>query len=272
MSRDWFDPFGIRGTRLDPFVVFTNALKGQGQVGQSAELLSTAIVRRVVGRTVHIDGEPPITATIEAVDEARPPAPIAAVPTGVVEVPMWERVRLRLTDVRVGPWGVDHVAIDVRDIRLVGVGGRAMRVGGTEFAARLGATEVEGWAAAVDGDHRVRVGDRRIEVSDRRLARWAWVEVDVVAHDQSVIVTPRAVRALGRRIGLPAWLRRTVERPAPWLPSTLAVHEVEAAPDSQAVVRGSVGTSVIPVDPGKVLTDLGTESTVSVLRIVAGDW
>lgn len=272
MSRDWFDAFGIRGSRLDPVVVFTNALKGQGPAGQSVEFLSTSIARRIVGRTVHIDGELPITATIEAVDEARPPAPIAALPTGAVEVPMWERVRVRVAEVRVGPWRIEKAAIDARDIRLVGMGGRRIRVGGTVFEARLGVAEVEAWAAAVDGDHRVRVADDRLEVSDRRLSRWVWVEVDVGARDQTIVVTPMALRALGRRVGLPRWLQRAVERPGPWLPSALAVDTVEIEPRGHVIVRGTVGESTVPVDLAGVLTDLGTESTVTVLRIVTGEW
>jgi hypothetical protein len=271
VSRDWFDPFGIRGSRLDPFVIFTNALTGQGPAGQSAEFLATTIARRVVGRTVQIDGTMTIVATIEAVDEARPPAPIAALPTGIAEVPMWERVRIRLQSIRLGDWHVEHAALDASDIRLVGVTSQSMKVGATEFVAKVRSEEVVRWAGAVSGDHRVRVHDGRLEVTDRRLERWLWIEVGVHAVDQTIVVTPRTVRALGRAVPLPLWLRRAIERPAEWLPAAVRVERSEVV-EGDVVVHGSLSTSVVPVDMARLLADLGAEGTMTALRIATGDW
>lgn len=271
MSRDWFDPFGIRGSRLDPVVVFTNALRGQGPAGQSAEFVSTAIARRIVGRTVRIDAGVEITATIEAVDEARPPAPLAAVPTGAVEVPMWERVRVRLHSISVGDRHVEHASLDAHDIRVVGVNGQAMRVASTGFSATVRFDEVVRWAREIEGDHRVRVHAGRLEVTDRRFRRWIWVEVGLAAHDQKVFVSPMSLRAFGRAIPLPGWLRRTIERPAPWLPSALRVERVDVGAND-VVVTGTMANSVVPVDLARVLADLGAERTMSVLRIVTGEW
>jgi hypothetical protein len=268
VSRDWFDPFGIRGSRLDPFVIFTNALKGQGPAGQSAEFVSTAIARRIVGRTVHVDAGMQITATIEAIDEARPPAPLAALPTGAAEVPMWERVRVRLHSISVGDRRIEHASVDAHDIRLVGVNAQAMRVAATGFSATIRSDEVERWAGEIEGDHRVRVHAGRLEVTDRRLQRWIWVEVDMVAREQRLFVSPMSLRAFGRSLPLPGWLRRTIERPAVWLPAALRVERVEVRHD-EVLVTGAVANSVVPVDVGRVLADLGSESTMSALRIVS---
>ena len=270
MSNDWFDPFGVRGSRLDPFTVFGNVLKGQGATGQSAELLSRTIVRRIVGRTVHVEAGTGITATIAAVDEARPPAPLAALPTGSAEVPLWERVRIRLVSIGVGDRRVAHATLDVHDIRLVGMTGREVRVGSTAFVASIGHDEVVRWAAEAGGDRRVRAHAGRLEVTDRRLRRWVWVEVDVGARDRTLFVSPVALRAFGHVLTLPRWLRRTVSRPAGWLPASLRVERVEVGA-REVEVTGSVGDVVVPVDLARLLTDLGTESTRSVLRIVTGD-
>ena len=272
MSRDWFDPFGIRGSRLDPFVILTNALTGQGPAGQSAEFVSTTIARRIVGRTIQIDAGRKIVATIAAVDEARPPAPLAAVPTGAAEVPMWERVRLRLHSIRLGEWHVEQASLDARDIRLVGVGSQRIRVGSTDFVAAVRPEEVVRWAAAVSDDHRVRVHDGRLEVTDRRLERWLWVEVGVAAVDQTIVVRPIGVRALGRALPLPIRLRRRIERPAPWLPAAVTVERTEVGDDDAVVVHGAVAASEVPVDMARFLADLGAEGTMSVLRIVTGEW
>ena len=270
MSRDWFDPFGIRGSRLDPFLAVTDALKGQGIAGQSAGFLSTTIARRIVGRTVHVDAGVKITATIEAVDEARPPAPRAAIPTGTVEVPMWERVQVRLRAISVGEWRVERASIDARGICLVGVNAQGVRVAATEFSATVRSDEVVRWAGEVKGDHRVRVDSGRLEVTDRRLQRWIWVEVDLVAHEKKLFVSPMSLRAFGRAVPLPGWLRQTVQRPAVWLPAALRVERVEVG-DDIVVVMGAIENSVVPVDVPRVIADLGTDGTMSALRIVTGD-
>lgn len=271
MSRDWFDPFGIRGSRLDPFVIFTNALTGRGPAGQSAEFVSTTIARQIVGRRVQIDAGVTISATVAAVDEARPPAPLAALPSGAAEVPMWERVRLRLDTVTVGERTLDRATVDASDIRLVGATAQAVRVGTTVFSATIVADEVVRWAAEVEGDHRVRVHEGRLEVTDRRLQRWIWVEVDVEAHDQMIRVTPNALRILGRAVALPEWLRRSSTRPAPWLPPPVRVERLTVGAD-EVVVHGAVSTSTVPVDVPRLLADLGADSTMTALRIVTGDW
>jgi len=271
VSRDWFDPFGIRGSKLDPFVMFTNALRGQGPAGQSAEIIATTIAKRIEGRTVQVDAGLKITATVHAVDEARPPAPLASLPTGSVEIPMWERVRVRLRDIELGEWRIDRVSLDARDLRLIGATSQSVRVGGVDFVATIRPEEVIQWAAAVDGEHRVRVSEGRIEVSDRRLERWAWLEVAVVARDRTILVSPVALRVFDRPLPLLRWLRRTIERDAPWLPFALRVESVSVTESGEVNAVGTVSKSQVPVDVAKLLSDLGTESTKSVLRIVAGE-
>lgn len=271
MSRDWFDPFGIRGSRLDPFTLFTNALRGQGPAGQSAETISTALARRLVGRTVSVHAGVRIVATIAGVDEARPPAPLAAVSTGAVEVPMWERVRIRLHEVEVGEWRVAQAMLDVRDIRLVGAAARSIRIGGAEFTATVTPEEVIRWAEVVAGDRRIRLVGGALEVSDRRIERWAWVTVSVIARDQTIVVTPRRLRAFGRTLPLPSRLRREIVRPARWLPAAVRVDGIEPDGDGPGLdsmlARGRVAAVTVPVDIAKLLIDLGTDSTKSVLRI-----
>lgn len=272
MTRDWFDPFGIRGSKLDPFVMFTNALKGQGPASQSAEFMATTIAKRIEGRKIQVDAGMKIVATVEGVDEARPPAPIAAIPTGAAEIPMWERVRVRVRDIEAGEWCIDRAALDVHDIRLVGTTAQAVRVRHVDFVATIVPEEVVRWAATIDGDHRLRVSEGRLEVSDRRLERWAWLEVTVVARDRTILVSPVAVWIFGRSLPLPQWLRRTVERDAPWLPFALRVESAEVGESGDIEARGTVAETEIPVDVAKLLTDLGTEGTMSVLRIVTGEW
>ncbi|MEQ8840786.1 MAG: hypothetical protein RIB98_07380 [Acidimicrobiales bacterium] len=269
MSRDWFDPLGIRGSRLDPFTLFTNALRGQGPAGQSAEVIATTMARRLVGRTVSVDAGVKITATVAGVDEARPPAPLAAVPTGAVEVPMWERVRVRLQRIELGEWRLARATLDVHDIRLVGAAAKAIRIGGADFTATVKPGEVVRWAEAIAGERRVRVREGMLEVSDRRLERWVWVTVAVTARDQTVVVRPRHLTAFGRTVPLPPRWQRDVVRPAPWLPTEVQIIGIESDGDD-LVATGRVTATDVPVDMTKLLVDLGTESTRSVLRIAIG--
>jgi hypothetical protein len=251
--------------------MFMDMMKGEGIAAQSAEKMATTFARRLEGRSIHIAGEIDIHATVDAVDEVRPPAPLAAIPTGVPEVPMWTRVRGRLREVSVGGWHVDSVSVVASDLVLVGTAADRLRVGEVGFVATIAAPEVVRWAEAIDGDHCVRVADGRIEVSDRRVARWIWLEVAVTVENRVISIEPVQLRALGRPIPMPRRFRRIVTRPATWIPGNVTV-ESAAVVSERVEVVGAVGETLVPVDVTKVLTDLGAEGTMSVLRIVTGDW
>jgi hypothetical protein len=120
MSPDWFDPLGSRGSKLDPFTFFADALKGEGVTGQSADLMATTLAKQLVGRRIEIDHEPPISATIERIDEVRPPPMIAATAVIGREVPMWESVAGQLADVHVGEWRIRSIDLQARSLSLVG--------------------------------------------------------------------------------------------------------------------------------------------------------
>jgi len=271
VSPDWFDPLGLRGSKLDPFTMFRDALRGEGLAHQSAERMATNIAQRLVGRKIRVEGDLEISATVDAVEEVRPPTAVDVFPTGVAEAPMWSRVRGRLRDVTVGDWQATEVALTADDLVLVGATADRLRVGHVDFVATVESAEVERWAAEIDGDHRLRISENRIEVTDRRLERWVWLEVSVSAADRTITVEPRQLRLFGRPIPMVSWLKRAITRPAPWMPANVSIESVSVEGD-QAILAGSVGTTLVPVDVAKVLTDLGTEGTMSVLRIVTGDW
>jgi len=271
MSRDWFDPLGLRGSKLDPFTMFADALKGEGLAQQSAEVMATTIARRLVGRRVEIDSDPPISATVERIDEAIPATALAALPTSSGEVPMWQRVRGRIREVTVGERTLKSVDLTVTGVRLVGATAHRIRVDHVEFNATVAPDEIERWAADIDGDHVVRLHEERLEVTDRRVARWAWLEVSVTAARKTIVVTPVALRILGRTMPMPGRLRRPVERDASWLPAELVVSEVRLT-DQGAGVRGELDDVLVPVDVARLLTEIGAQGTRSVLRVVVGDW
>ena len=270
MSPDWFDPLGLRGSRLDPFTLFGNALRGEGLAQQSAEALAKTMAQRLVGRRVEIDRAPPIAATVDRVDEVTPATALAALPTRIGEVPMWRLVRGRLRDVSVGSRRLDAIELTVVGVRIVGASAQRLRLGRVDFNATVSPDEVTRWAADVDGNHVVRVHEGRLEATHRRMERWAWVEVRVTAAAQTVVVTPIAVRLLGRSLPLPRRLGRPVLRPAPWLPAELVVDEVRVT-DVVVGVRGGLDDVLVPVDVTRVLEDLGSERGRSALRIVMGD-
>ena len=271
MSRDWFDPFGLRGTPLDPLTHISGALKGEGIAGQSAGFMATAIARRLVGRRIEIDRSPPVSATVARVDEARPTSGLAALPTSGIDASMWDLVRGELTDVRVGPRRASRVGLEIRDVRLLGSTGRRIRVGKVGFDASVDAAEVVSWSESFEGGHRLRVHEGRIEITDRRLTRWVWVEIDVTATNRKVTVTPQATRVFGRELPRMVGLFRPVTRHAPWLPQSAVIEEVRV--DGGIVrITGHLTDIVLPVDASRVLTEIGVEGTRSVLRIVLGEW
>jgi hypothetical protein len=251
--------------------MFADALKGEGIPQQSAEMMATAIARRLVGRRVEIDRNPPISATVERIDEVTPATGLAAISTSRGEVPMWQRVRGRIIHASVGERTLEAVDLTVTSVRMVGAASQRLRVGRVEFDATVAVAEMERWATEFDGNHVVRVHEGRIEATDRRIARWAWVEVTVAAAEQTIVVTPVALRILGRDVPLLSRLRRPVERPVPWLPAELVVDEVHVI-DEAIGVRGGLDDVLVPVDVSRFLTEVGSEGTRSVLKIVTGDW
>lgn len=270
MSPDWFDPFGLRGSRLDPFTMFADALKGEGLAQQSAEVMATTITRRLVGRRVEIKGDPPISATVDRIHEAVPATALAAMPTISGEVPMWKRIRGRIRDVRVGGRTLSSVDLTVSGVWLLGATAQGLRVDHVEFNATVTPDEIERWAAEIDGARVVRLQEGRLEVSHRRVARWAWLEVSVTAAKQMIVVTPIALRIAGRTVPILGRLRRPVERDAKWLPAELVVNEVRVT-DQAVGVSGELGRVEISVDVARLFAELGAQGTKSVLRIVVGD-
>ncbi|MFT5202921.1 MAG: hypothetical protein ACI9C1_002318 [Candidatus Aldehydirespiratoraceae bacterium] len=270
MSPDWFDPLGLRGSKLDPFAFFAGALRGEGVAGQSADLMASTLAKQLVGRRIEIDYEPPISATVERVDEVRPPSMRSATAVIGREVPMWESVAGRLADVHIGKWRIRSIDLQARSLVLVGAAAQRMRVGQVEAQAEIDAEALQTWAGALEGEYRVRVNEGRLEVGDRRAPGWLWLEVSVTAGDRHLAVTPLALRAFGRTVPLLRRFRRPVVRPIKWLPVDMEITAVRVEGDS-VQVDGRLRNAIVPVDIAKALTDLGSESTRSVLRIVLGD-
>jgi hypothetical protein len=270
VSPDWFDPLGLRGSKLDPFTMFADALKGEGLAQQSVEAMAATVVRRIVGRRVEIERDPPVSATVERIHEATLPTARASIPSTFGEVPMWQQLRGRIRDVTIGDRTLQAVEMTVTGVRLAGTTAQRLSVERVEFNATIEPGEAERWAAEIEGTHVVRVRDGRLEATDRRVARWAWLEVAVTAAGGVVVVTPIALRILGRIMPMPNRLRRSVERRAPWLPADLVVREVRVTGPAIGV-RGELENVRIPVDVTRVLTEIGALGTKSVLRIVLGD-
>ncbi len=270
MSPVWFDPLGLRGSKLDPFTMFADALRGEGLAQQSVDAMAATVVRRLVGRRIEIDRDPPVSATVDRIHEATPATARAAIPTTFGEVPMWQRLRARIRDVSIGDKTLRSVEMTVTGVRLIGATSQRLGVEHVEFNATIAPEEAERWAAEIEGSHVVRVRDGRLEATDRRVARWAWLEVAVTAADRVVVVTPVALRILGRAVPMPSRLRRPLARPVPWLPGDLVIREVRVTGPAIGV-RGELGDVRVPVDVARVMTELGALGTKSVLRIVLGD-
>lgn len=271
MSRDWFDPFGLRGSKLDPFTYLTDALMGKGIAANSAARMSTALAKQLEGRRLDIASQPPVSLTVARLDEVRPPAGVGAVPTSVTEVPMFTAVSGELEDVRIGDVRLDRIHIDARSIQM-GTGGDRVRVGGADYEARLGTAEVLAQIAAYDADApMIRFANGRIEGSEGVFARWFWMELSVRAADKQVVVEPVALRFRGRPVPVPRRLLQRIERDAPQLPVPITVDSVTLDGDD-VVVRGTVREVVIPVDMTRLITDLGTQRTREVLRVMVGEW
>ena len=267
---DWLDPLGLRGSRLDPFKMFTDALKGEGLAQQSAERIATGVAQGLVGRRVEVDHDPPVSFTVDAVHELAPATALAAVPSTDGVIPMWQRFRARLSDVAVGDARIESVEIDAVGLRLVGTGARRMQIGRVDAVGIVTAEKLGGWLEQLDLPYVVRLADGRLEVADRRFQRWVGVSIDITAAAQEVTVQTGEVRLLGRRFLPPSWLRRTERRPAPWLPIGAEIVRLEATDDDRLEFVAAIEEVEVPVDISKLLVDLGAGGTRSVLRIVTG--
>lgn len=268
MAPEWFDPLGIRGSRLDPLALFVDAVRGEGLARRSVERLTGTLAQSLVERRVEIVSTPSVQATVERIDHVSPATAMAAVPTLAGEVPLWHRVCGGLRDVRIGPRTFEHVELDIADLRVGGFD-RRLRIATLDFEATASASEVEQWVETLAADRRVRLDRSRLEVSDRRLARWAWVEVAASASAGVIVVTPVALRILGRVVPLPRWLRRPSRIAAPWLPEHFVVDVVMVTGEG-VTVTGRTRDLDLDVDLVSVLVEVATGGTRSVLRVVVG--
>ncbi len=259
MENRWFDPFGLRGSRLDPFA-------------QSAQRVATALAQALVGRPVRLERTPPVETTVDAVHELTPADPLDAVPgLGAASIPLWRRFRARLGSVRIGDRILDGAEIDVTDVRVVGPVNPRLRVARIEATARLTRDQLGGWLAELDVPWHVGLVDGRLEVTAARAARWVGVELRARAGAGTVTFETGAVRLLGRRFTPPGFLRRTVTRPAPWLPARFEVDTIEVVDDG-VEVRGTATDLDWPIDAAEVLAELTATSPRSVLRVVSAEW
>jgi hypothetical protein len=268
MAPEWFDPLGIRGSRLDPLTLFADAVRGEGLARQSVERLTGTLAQSLVERRVEIETTPPVHATVERVVHISPVTAMAAMPTVAGEVPLWRRVCGGLRDVRIGSRTLERVELDIADLRL-GALGRRLRITAVEFHALASDTEVQQWVRALAGDRPVRLDQGRLEISDRRVVRWAWLEVEASASAGTIVVTPVALRVVGRVVSLPGRLRRPSRIVAPWLPDELVVDAVMVAGNA-VTITGRLRQLDLEVDLVSVLVELATGGTRSVLRVVAG--
>lgn len=265
------DPLGIRGTRLDPFTHLTNALLGKGIAAESAARMSTALARQLEGRELHVAADPPVRATVERLDDVRPPAGVGALPTSAAEMPMFTAVKGRVRDVAIGEIRLDRIDLEARGIRL-GAAGDRLRVDGVDYEARITTESLHAQVAALVPDApQLRFDNGRLEGSDGWFARWFWMEFTVRAEDKRVVVEPVAVRFRGRPLPAPKRIMQPIVRPEPRLPAPLTVEGVSVDGDD-IVMAGSVAALVIPVDVTRLLTDLGTQTTRSALNVMIGEW
>ncbi|MDW3217772.1 MAG: LmeA family phospholipid-binding protein [Acidimicrobiales bacterium] len=271
MSRDWFDPFGLRGSKLDPFTYLTDALMGKGLAANSAARMSTTVAKQLEGRRLDIASQPPVSLTVARLDEVRPPAGVGAVPTSVLEVPMFTAVSGELEDVHIGDVRLERIHLAARSIQMATSGDR-VRVGGADYEARVTGDEVLAQIAAHAADApMIRFDHGRIEASEGVFARWFWMELSIRAADERVVVEPVALRFRGRPVPVPRRLLQRIERDLPGLPAPLTVDSVTLDGDD-VIVQGTVREVVIPVDMTRLITDLGTKRTREVLRVMVGEW
>lgn len=265
---EWFDPFGLRGSRVDPFAVLSDALRGEGVAGRSVEAVATAVTRRLVGRTLRLESSPPIRATVAHVVEARPASALDALGTAVTEVPIWARLGVVLRDVRIGAHRLAQVDLDAVDLRVVGVAARAVSVGPTIARAEVEIDELGRWAESLGGERPMSVIDGHLVVSDPRLWGRVGVTVEVSVVDRQLIVEARALVVCGRRFPLPRSLRRTLRRDVPAVPRALTVDRVAGHPDdpTRVIVHGSIAPATVDLDLARLLADLGSERALVALR------
>ena len=227
------------------------------------------MAQSLVGRRVEVDQDPPLSATVDAVQELTPATDLVAMAMPDGRIPMWSRFRLTLVDVSLGGGEVAGIDLDAVDLSLTAAVGGRLRVARVDAVGRLTQPQLDGWVDQLALPYVVRLRDGRLEVSDRRIERWLAVAISVTAADQQVRVETGMIRLFGRWYRAPEVLRRIVERSVAWLPRGARISEVVVEGEELHVVAAMEGAQ-LPVDVARIITDLGTGSRRSVLRIVTG--
>ncbi|MEM7140850.1 MAG: hypothetical protein AAF548_07420 [Actinomycetota bacterium] len=268
MSRSWLDPFGIRGSKLDPFAFLSDTLAGRGAAADSAGRVATTLARQLVGERVEVGSSPRVAATVERIEDVRPAVAGAAIPGLDGQMPLWSSLAGRLTDVEIDRLGIDRVDVSVENVRVAATGDR-VHVGSTEFTARVSAARAREQAAALEQPIVLRFDNGVVEMTEPRLERWFWVEMRIGVEAQKATGEIVGLRFRSFSLPVPRRLRKPRTDHVAALPEALCISEVRVEGDA-VVAEGTFEAVDLPIDMTALMADLASGTTRSMLRIAFG--
>jgi len=264
---EWFDPWGLRGSIREPLSLLGEAARLVGPGGQSLAWVMTTAARRMRGTRIEIRRDPLIAGRVAEIGVVMPARSIP-IPGISTRIALWKRAEFSLDRVEIGGKPIDRVDVRASDIAVADSSAQMISVGHVDMVMSISEANLVRWIDALQFEAELDFYSGTAVVRPVALFRWLRVIVEPVVWERQLGVRTTAVGVGWLRLPLPARLRRPRVVEVPPLPHGLEMTGVRVV-DGRHVELDIEGRDLkLAVDIVKVITDIGVEGTMSVVRVL----
>ncbi len=235
--------------------------------GESFAWMMTVVARRLEGRRIEICREPLIEARVAKIREV---VPATAIPVpGVSDsIALWERAVFSVDSVAVGGGAVERVDVVATDIRIADSSAQLISVAHVDFLVTVNSDDLAYWMNELGVDAEFDMGTCTAEVRPATHARWLRVVVEPTLRGRRVEIRTAAAKIGRLTIPLPGGLIKVRSWELRELPDGVEMTGMHPVDGRHLEVRLKGRALELPVDIPRIITDVGVEGTMSVVRIL----
>ncbi len=235
--------------------------------GRSFTWMMTAAARRLEGRRIEICRDPLIEARVAKIREV---VPAAAIPVpGVSDsIALWDRVLFSVDSVVVGGRPIERVDVVATDVRIADSSARLVSVAHVEFLLTVNSDDLTRWIDDLGMDAEFDMDSCTVEVRPATSVKWLRLVAEPTLQGRTVEMRTTAVKIGRLTIRLPGGLVKVRPREFRELPDGVEMIGMRPV-DCRHLEVTLVGRALaLAVDIPRIITDIGVEGTMSVVRIL----
>ncbi len=264
---DWFDPLGLRGSKLDPFALMGEAARLMGPPSQSFAWMVTTVAKRLEGRRFEIRRDPVIAGRVAMIHEVVPATSIP-LPGLSSSIALWDRARLTVDDLTIGAGRVDKIEVSAEDVRVTDATAQRVSVRTVGLVVTLTSGQVAQWLGEMDVDAEFDFETETFAVRPAILGRWLSVVVEPTLVGRRAVMRPTGVKLARWLVPVPSLLARSRSHELDQLPPGVELVGMSTIDADRVEVRMTARDLDLAVDLPRLITDVGVEGTRSVVRVL----